>query len=478
VLLRHTLLYLAARGLPGAVNFLAIALYTRLLDPVIYGKYTLVLAGIGLADALLFQWLRLGLLRFLPGTGPGRSRFLHTVRVLFLRAAALGIPVAAAAWFLLRDRELALLSGLALGLLWLQAWFELNLELVRTQLSPVRYGLLAATRAVLSLGFAVLFITAGWGVAGILLALALGMTVPYLVFGVRREWSMRDSAGFSSELGRKLFRYGLPLTFTFALGFIVSTSDRFLLAWLAGTGSTGLYAASYDLSQFTIGMIMMVINLAAYPLIVRAMEEQGPAAARSQLRSSALLLIAVGLPAAAGLSALAPGVAAVIIGPGFRAAAVGIIPLISLAAFIAAFKSFHVDVGFQLGDRTGPQAWVMLVAALLNMALNLWWIPLAGITGAVWGTVVSYLAGLLLSWLLVRRIFPVPAPPAVAWKAVAATGVMVLVLMRLPVADSLLALVLQVAGGSFVYGAVLAALMPARIRFWLLNFNTRRSGNL
>jgi O-antigen/teichoic acid export membrane protein len=472
VLLRHVLLYLAARGIPGVLNFLAIALYTRLLDPAVYGQYTLVLTGVGLAAATIFQWLRLGLLRFLPEAGPARAEFLHTVSVLFRSVAAGSALLAGLAFLLLPYRELTGLLALALGLLWLQGWFELNLELVRTQLTPLRYGLFAVMKAGLSLAFAVTFISFGWGVPGILLGLGLGMIIPYVTLGAWRAWRVAAGNTFNRELAARLLRYGLPLTATFALGFVVNSSDRFLLAALSGTEAAGLYAAGYDLGQYTIGVIMMIINLAAYPLIIRAMEQQGPDAARQQMRSSARLLLAVGVPATAGLALLAPGIAAVIVGPEFRAAAAVIIPLIALAALIAGFKAYHVDVGVQLGRRTGQQAWVMLLAALLNIGLNLWWIPLAGILGAVYATITAYLVALVASWLLVRGTFPVPAPPADSWRVFVATLLMVLMLQLFPAAESLLLLGLQAAAGGLAYGVALLALMPVQARIWLARRNT------
>ncbi|MDB5332470.1 MAG: polysaccharide biosynthesis protein, partial [Phycisphaerales bacterium] len=59
--LSHAAIYLIARGVPGVVAFLTIPLFTRLLDPVDYGRYTLVVATVALLNALLFQWLRLSL---------------------------------------------------------------------------------------------------------------------------------------------------------------------------------------------------------------------------------------------------------------------------------------------------------------------------------------------------------------------------------------------------------------------------------
>ncbi len=63
---RHTAIYLVAHGVPGIMAFLAIPLFTRLLGPSSYGRYALFLTTVNLLNALLFQWLRLALVRYLP----------------------------------------------------------------------------------------------------------------------------------------------------------------------------------------------------------------------------------------------------------------------------------------------------------------------------------------------------------------------------------------------------------------------------
>jgi len=55
MLLRHSALYLLARGVPGIVNFLAVPIYTRVLSPDEYGRYALVIAGVGLVQRNIFS---------------------------------------------------------------------------------------------------------------------------------------------------------------------------------------------------------------------------------------------------------------------------------------------------------------------------------------------------------------------------------------------------------------------------------------
>src|SRR5438874_6248258 len=95
--LGHAAVYLLARGLPGIVAFLAIPLFSRLLEPADYGRYALVLASVGLLNALLFQWLRLSLVRYLPAFKDDPARLKSTlVTATLILIAALGALAAAA----------------------------------------------------------------------------------------------------------------------------------------------------------------------------------------------------------------------------------------------------------------------------------------------------------------------------------------------------------------------------------------------
>lgn len=463
MLLKHSLTYALARGVPGLVNFLAIAVYTRLLVPEQYGEYSLVLASVALADSLLIQWLRLGLLRFLPQAAD-RERLLATVRsVWFVIAAVLGAGTVLALLLPFPALPAGLLvAGLLVFLA--QGWFELNLELIRSSLEPGRYGRLALLRSLLSLGLGALF---AWrfGAAGLLSGLAAGTMLSYLLLREGREWRVRTGR-FTADrrlIGR-LLNYGLPLTITLALSFIVNSSDRFLIGWFLGTDATGLYSAGYDLAQFSITMLLTVVNLAAYPLTVRALEQSGAAAARQRLHDTLQLLLMVGLPAVTGLAMLAGPIASVVVAPEFTAAAAQVIPWIAVAALLAGIKAYFVDVGFQLQGDTRLQAWVMLAAAALNVGLNLILIPRFGLMGAVWSTVAVYVLALLLSVWLVRSSFRMPRLTPQLLKPVVATALMAALLALLPTPDSVPGLLLVIAVAAALYALTLALMFPSLLR--------------
>ncbi len=477
MLLRHTAVYLLARGVPGIVNFAALAVFSRILSPTEYGRYALVISAAGLVDALAFQWLRLGLLRFLPSDAHPRQRLLATILTTFLRLAALLAVVAVIAAvvgpFDSATRRLILVGA---ALLALQSFYELNLEFTRTELAPARYGLFAIAKAIVALGAGAMLVAFDWGELGPLVGLLLAMALPLVMFGGIRPWLGVPLRSANPAVLRDLVMYGAPLATTAALAFVVNSSDRFLIAAMVDTASAGRYAVAYDLAQFTLGMLMMVVNLAAYPLAVRALERNGVEAARDQVRSNTYLLLAISLPAATGLAMLASNVSLVFVGAAFRDAAVHIVPWIALAAWLGGMKSFYVDLAFQLGRSTMGQVWVMAVAALTNVLLNLWWIPRWDVMGAVYATVVSYVVAVAMGTWLARRVFPLPPPSVGAAKIVIATVVMVLVVAPLRTLEGPAALVVQIVVGLVAYAAAMALFHRREVGAFLVARRERRRG--
>lgn len=456
MLLRHGVHYLVARGLPGVLNFLAIAIYTRLLNPDQYGAYTLTIAAVGAADAVLLRWLRLTLLRFLPKAGNDATTTLATLFRMYL-ALALGVSALtiASAWLFIDNdftRQLVLLGA---GIFVVQGAFEITTERERSVLSPMRYGFYSGSKALIGLLIGAGLAAAGMGAIGLLIGLIASMLFPLIALGGATEWLAAARKRFDPELARQLARYGLPLAATGALAFVISSSDRFMLAGFIDQAAAGQYAVGYDLAQFTLGMLLTIVNLAAYPLIVSAFEKEGSAAAQQMLRWTLRLLLVIGLPAAIGLSILAQNIAAVMVGAEFRAAAAVIIPGIAIAALVAGLKSFYLDLSFQLSGSTIIQVWIVIITASLNVGLNVLLIPRVGILGAVYATLAAQLVAMLLSWGFGRREFVVPLPDKEAFPIFLAAAAMGAGLVLISGWRGPLALLAQVAIGVTLYALCL-----------------------
>ena len=454
-MISHAAVYLAARGLPGLVAFIAIPLFSRLLDPAGYGRYALVVATVGVLNALLFQWLRLALVRFLPGAGDDTQRLKSTL-VTACGVIVLALGVLAAAGCLLPVtsgwRPLIALSWLMLAV---QAAFELCCEYARGSLRPWHYMRLQLARstAFVVLGAAFVVLGAGWW--GPLAGLTAGMLLT-AAFAWRKDWADARAA-IDRPLLASVARYGVPLSLTVALTVVIATSDRYLIAWLMGEDAAGLYSVAADFTTQTLTLLMMAIHMAAFPLAVRAWEQGGAPAVQQRMRSNASLLLAVGVPSVVGLTLLAPGVAHLFFGESFRAAAAGVIPLVALGAFLAGLKAYHFDAAFQFAHRTSSQVWIVLVAAVLNAALIVVAVPRWGINGAAAASVAAYALAIALTAAVGRRLVALPVPAGPCAKVLLAALVMGLLLFPLRRNVAAAAVSAQIVGGALAYAAVLFA---------------------
>lgn len=469
MLLRHSVAYLFARGVPGIINFASLAIVTRIVDPGEYGTYALIFSAVTVLNAVLFEWLRLGMLRFLPKNTIQRDLLLSTVLLWYLCITALVaiivVGLIATGGYGKHSIAITLLGGL---LLVSYAWHEINLELARSELAPWRYGLLSLGRQCLFLIVGGSLAYLGLGGEGLVAGLIAGCVLPSLV-STTRHWRECSLRGASASIGWRLVKYGLPLTASVALTYVLSMSDRILIGWMIGTEAAGMYAVGYDLPRQTTGMLMMVVTLAAYPITVRALEQSGEAAARAQLRKNIVLLMMIGMPATAGMAILSDEIASLVIGEEFRETAATIMPWIAVGALLQGTKVYYLDHSFQLAGKTVPQMWVALVAASISIIGNIILLPQYGVIAAAYTTVVAYLFAVILSYVLGRRVFPVPIPARELMLISVATVGMIMFLVGLKAYQGAYPLVLKIVGGGAVYGGTIVVLNLNNIRTRLLS---------
>jgi len=401
---RHSIIYLFARGLPSLIAFLSVAIYTRLLNPSEFGIYALAYTAATLISAIMFQWLRIGLLRYYQERSNDQKIVLiSTIAVGFIVTTSglclLIIPVIA-----FYKHVVLLLVVLLLGIL--QSAFDILLERSRVELSPVRFGAVALTRALLMLiggvsGYEIA------GVIGMLVGLLLGI-LPIVIVELRSAISFIKFTQASQIETRRLLRFGVPLTATFALAGVMGFADRYMLAWLSNTAAAGQYTASYDITQKIIVTLMMVVNLAGYPLLLNAQGDGDTEKFNIRLKQTLNGLLLIGLPIMSAFVLFPSTLVDVLLGKAFRLQAIMLLPWLSVAALVEGMKVYYFDLSFQLRQNTFHQAWIVGLAAALNVGMNLWLIPMYGGLGAAWATLLANSLALGLSFAISRTQLRMP----------------------------------------------------------------------
>ncbi|MDR3509364.1 MAG: polysaccharide biosynthesis C-terminal domain-containing protein, partial [Caulobacteraceae bacterium] len=176
------------------------------------------------------------------------------------------------------------------------------------------------------------------------------------------------------------------------------------------------------------------------------------------------LMVALTLPAAAGLALVAKPLAAVMVGPALRDGAAQVTPWVAASAFLAGITVYYFHTAFTLARRTPLLMAAMTVPAVANLTLNLILVPRLGIPGALWATLISYGLGAVASWALGRSVLALPIPWATIVKAGIATLGMALAVRALPAYGGVVELILKAGTGAVTYAALALVLDVGGLR--------------
>lgn len=469
--LRHLAGYLPAHLVKALVAFAGVYIFTRLLDPADFGRYTLALSATAFGGHVVFSWIEAALARrYAAAEVKGEvSIELATAYWNFAVIAAAVLVLSAGVFaFAPMSGDIQMIVAIGLGKFLADSLLHIGLIVHRAARDVPRFVALDVTRNLV--GFAVGVAAVVWtGLegAGPLLGLLVGCLVA-LVFDLPYMLPQARRGHYDPERAKAALSFGTAAAIGIALEQILSVADRFLIAYFLGEAETGVYAAGYSLGNRFLDMMFIWVGLAAAPLTVAALEHGGLERMREIARHYASTLIVLALPGAVGLAMVAEPLAAVMVGEDYRERATPIIPWIAAAAALSGFMTYYLREAFTLTQRTGLFALALSVPAILNVLLNLWWIPAYGLMGAVASTVVAYMAGVLVVWVGGRRLIALPMPWGTLGKACFACAVMAVAVWLTPSwGGAFGALMLKAGVGAIVYAGLGLALNLAGCRAWL-----------
>lgn len=409
MLLRHSIIYILAKMVPAIMAFAALSMYTHFLSPSEYGLYTLIFTGSVFLHNAIFNWLPAGTLRFWSNKSYDQSTFISTLGKSYLRIlfGLLIITALLVAYYWGRpEATWAVITYLLLVSL---AIYTITQSIFSVKIKPTFYAYLTISYSVLALLAGTIFAYLGYGAIGVLVGIAIGLLIPPL-FAFKETWLPYKKADYDKQLFKKLWAYGLPLASATLLEEVTKISDRFMLAGLQDNAQAGLYAVGYDLSGNSILMIMSAINLAAYPVIIRLLDEEGEKPAMEYFHKYVILLLGVSVPSVIGLNLVGPDLVYLLIDEQFQESVIFLLPWITSAIFLMGLQVFYFYLAFQLGHHVISIVKIGIIIVIVNLSLNYFLIPSMGIKGAAIATLSSFAVGSILSAIMGRKHFSLPFP--------------------------------------------------------------------
>lgn len=375
-----------------ATAFITLPIYTRIFNPEDYGILSFVSTAVGLLSAVLILGGDSAYTRFFFEAKTLRekqvitSTWLSFLALWSLSVTALCLPFA------------GLISQRSFGtsdykILFALALLAAPITLINTMCGQVLRNRFDA-RLFITLNILSTILSVVLGLVG---AIALDLGVVGIMGGAllaavfmlpMRLWTARDllCQVFSAQVLKKMLAFGLPLVPTTLAYWIFVSSDRIVVGKLSSLNQLGLYAVASSVTSI-LSFVNSALGQAWSPHAVRLYEHQPEAVPAFFGQVMTYILIGFGL-LCVGMTAFAYELLKVLSTPDFYPAALAVGPL-SLGYM--AYASTQVTAsGISLRKKTKYFAIYSWMAALLNVTLNVLFVPVWGMMAASWATAVSY----------------------------------------------------------------------------------------
>ena len=238
------------------------------------------------------------------------------------------------------------------------------------------------SNAVVSIGLAV----AGFGVWALIYGLIVSQVITAAGYIVLRGGRFRFR--FRASVARPLVGYARHLIMASLLTFLITNVDNFAVGRILGPDPLGYYAVAYGFGYLPVSLLSTPTGSALFPSLTRIQKDEG--ALRDAYLESFSYAVVLIIPAAIGISILAPEIVRILLGPAWLPA---VLPLLVLGFY--GLGRGLVDFSSSLFSAVGtPRTIALQNFYILVLSLGLLW-PLTVWYG-IWGTSVAMTVPVLI----------------------------------------------------------------------------------
>ena len=391
-------------------------LVARTLGPHDFGRFQFALALTLLLSFVVMLGLPKLLVRQLARDPDGAVTRIDSALFICLVAGGVVLgPLLGIGWLAGADMSLLLMAGLTMiadsmsrivmSLFW---------AVERMRYEAVAVGIQESAFVT----FTLLVLAADGGVEGVMLAYltsrAVGFVVAWVIAATKLSCPTRPRR--HAGVVRPMLKATVPFAIDDGLSLAYVRIDAVLLGVLKGPTAVGLYQSATNLVLY-LNVLPRMLNMSMYPQMSRAWPDH-PLALRHLRDASLRILGAVAIPITVGSFLLAPEIFGTLYGPKFEPA----VRFYQLLVLVIPLRILGNTLGTAITsvDRQAQRAFIVGVAAALNLGLNLILIPMWSIDGAVVATLVTESWVFLAYAVLLRRalgpshLFSAVAAPSLA----------------------------------------------------------------
>jgi len=407
VFLKDSLFYAIPSFFSRGIALILIPLYTRVLSPADYGALDLLLVFASLINLTIALEISQGVARFFSSEPNleskqryGQTAFLFTVACYSFFLAVTSLYSEELSLVVMATNKFESEFQIGLFYIWANGIFILVHNQFRWALRSKRYALTSLISSFITAIVSVwLAYFLSWGLKGLLYGMLTGVTVGCLYSLYYLHYLLKFQ--FDSKKLKDMLAFSSPLVLSGIAVFLSMYIDRIMINHFLSLSDVGLYGVAFRLAS-VVGLVMVGFRGALTPLIYKHYKE---ASTPQQLALIFRVFIAIALLFLLLLSLFSQEILELLVTESYYSIA----PLMVLLASAILLSNMYIfSPGISIEKKTHLILWVNVVGALLNIMLNWIFIPLWGLSGAAFATLLGYCCSFCMYMMLGQYYYYIP----------------------------------------------------------------------
>ena len=408
--LKNTVIYSIGTFSSKLIGLILIPLYTSKFDTAQYGmlgimeissQVLVALMGFGLFNAY-FRWY------WDPKYIQKQKSLLFTIIVFLLFQFLLFFILVFSirselSYLLFESKDHAYLVGLLFCFSAFEAFGVVISTLLRLREKAGFYTVIQVTKLIVSLFFTIYLIKyRGEGIEAVYESLLIANIVTFVLIINLLRHSIEIK--FEWKILKEMVSFSFPLMLTTLSGIILNITDRYTLRFITDLETVGIYTLGFKIANTIRIVVISSVNLALQPVLFRMMDEPG----NKRFYSKAFTYFTFGLMFFVMLFAFfAKEIVQAISAGDAYLNAYRIIPVLSLSMLFTMFRDVTYT-GLNKMKKTKVIALIIVFASILNIILNLLFIPLWNYQGAAFATTLSQIIFFIIMYVFAQKYYFIP----------------------------------------------------------------------
>lgn len=469
---KDTIIYMMAKGTEGIVGVLTLSVMTMLFAPEEMGRYSNVNIAVTTVAMFAIQWLVQSVLRYINkyDIANEQEKFFTTVFTAWLKVNVSVVFFGVAALIVINSGVFynTPLSGF-LEIYTPEVMFFALIMFITYNTAQLMISMLAAVRMAKTNLFISVFSVTGKIVLICILAINFGSKIEWIFLSYAVFDAITSAIGVfklkiykyiniknsSAEIMKDLKSYGIPLMGNLIATSVLNKSDIYIITGFKGEAQAGIYQTNYSIIASAFTLLSAAVMRGSYPTILKTWIEGKKELTERLVSDAVRMFLIISVPAVFGVLCVSETAAKALFESSYTE---GHAVMVWVAAGMTLLGLTEYCIKpWELNAKTKSIFFRSLIGGIVNIALNLIFVPIFGYYAAAVNTFAGFLVYFILAYIGTKKLMRWNLPAAVYIRITSSAVIMSAVIMsvRFIMGDGVISLCVMLFLGVVSYFAAL-----------------------